>query len=65
MVSGEVATKGFIPLPIGTRDEMRLTPLFHLREGKIAQAIGIEAPPHEVEGKSGSSTADNQGKGIP
>jgi ketosteroid isomerase-like protein len=48
MVSFEVVTEGFIPLPIGTRCEMRLTHLFHTRDGKIAQAIGIEGPSHAV-----------------
>jgi ketosteroid isomerase-like protein len=48
VVSFEVATEGFIPLPIGTRGEMRLTHLFHMRDGKMAQAIGIEGPPHAV-----------------
>jgi len=48
VVSFEKATEGFIPLPIGTRCEMRLTHLFHMRDGKIAQEIGIEGPPHAV-----------------
>jgi len=60
VISVEVATEGLIPLPIGTRGEMRLTHLFHLRDGKITQAIGIEGPPHAVEGTRGSSAADNQ-----
>jgi len=64
VVSCEVATEGFIPLPIGTRGEMRLTHLSHMRDGKMAQAIGIEGPPHAVEGTRGSSAADHQRKGI-
>jgi hypothetical protein len=64
VVSFEVATEGFIPLPIGTRGEMRLTHLFHMRDGKIAQTIGIEGPPHAVDGKRGSFAADHQRKGI-
>jgi hypothetical protein len=48
VVSFEKATEGFIPLPIGTHCEMRLTHLFHMGDGKIAQAIGIEGPPHAV-----------------
>jgi ketosteroid isomerase-like protein len=45
VVSFEVAAEGFIPLPVGTRGEMRLTHIFHMRDGKIAQEIGIEGPP--------------------
>lgn len=48
VITFEVATEGFIPLPIGTRGEMRMTYLFHMRDGKMAQAIGIEGPPHAV-----------------
>jgi hypothetical protein len=48
VVSFEVATEGFISLPIGTRGEVRLTHRFHMRDGKIAQEIGIEGPPHSV-----------------
>ena len=48
VVSVEVASEGFIPLPIGTRGEMRLTHLVHMRDGKMAQAIGLEGPPYAV-----------------
>jgi hypothetical protein len=30
VITFEVAAEGFIPLPIGTRGEMRLTHLFHI-----------------------------------
>ena len=43
-----MAADGVIPLPIGTRGEMRLTPLVHMRDEKIAQEIGITGPPHAV-----------------
>jgi SnoaL-like domain len=48
VVSFERATAGFIPLPSGTRGAMRLTHRFHMRDGKIAQEIGIKWPPHAV-----------------
>jgi len=65
VVSFEVATEGLIPLPIGTRGEMRLTHLFHMRDGKMAQEIGIEGPPHAVEGTRGSSAAAHQRRVSP
>jgi hypothetical protein len=61
----EVAADGMIPLPIRTRAEMRLTHLFHMREGKMTQEIGIEGPPHAVEGTSGSSAAAHQRRVSP
>jgi ketosteroid isomerase-like protein len=48
LVAFEVATEGFIPLPVGTRCEMRLTHIFHMRDGKIAKEIGIEGPPRAL-----------------
>jgi ketosteroid isomerase-like protein len=44
----EVAAAGFIPFPVGTRCEMRLTHIFHMRDGKIAREIGIEGPPRAL-----------------
>ena len=65
VITFEVAAKGLIPLPIGTRGEMRLTHLFHMRDGKMAQAIGLEGPPHAVEGTSGSAAAAHQRRVSP
>jgi ketosteroid isomerase-like protein len=48
VVTFELAAEGFIPLPIGTTCEMRLTHIFHLRDGKIAREIGIEGPPRAI-----------------
>ena len=48
VISFEVAAEGFIPLPVGTRCEMRLTHIFEMRDGKIAKEIGIEGPPRAL-----------------
>jgi ketosteroid isomerase-like protein len=48
VVTFEIAAEGFLPLPVGTRCEMRLTHIFHLRDGKIAKEIGIEGPPRPL-----------------
>jgi hypothetical protein len=48
MVTFEVAAEGFIPFPVGTTCEMRLTHIFRIQHGKIAQEIGIEGPPRAV-----------------
>jgi SnoaL-like domain len=61
----EGAAEGLIPLPIGTRGEMRLTHRFHRRDGKMAQEIGIEGPPPAVEGTRGSSAAAHQHRVSP
>ena len=45
VVTFEVAKDGFIPLPLGTKGEMRLTHIFEMRDGKISKEIGIEGPP--------------------
>ena len=45
VVTFEVAREGFIPLPLGTKGEMRLTHIFEMRDGKISKEIGIEGPP--------------------
>lgn len=45
VVTFEVAREGFIPLPSGTKGEMRLTHIFEMRDGKISKEIGIEGPP--------------------
>ena len=45
IITFEVAKDGFIPLPAGTRGEMRLTHIFEMRDGKISKEIGIEGPP--------------------
>lgn len=45
VVTFEVARDGFIPLPLGTKAEMRLTHIFEMRDGKISKEIGIEGPP--------------------
>ena len=47
VVTFEVARDGFIPLPLGTKGEMRLTHIFEMRDGKISKEIGIEGPPKE------------------
>ena len=41
----EVVRDGFMPLPAGTKGEMRLTHIFEMRDGKISKEIGIEGPP--------------------
>jgi ketosteroid isomerase-like protein len=48
VITFEVAAEGFIPLPVGTCCEMRLTHIFRMRNGKIAQEIGIEGPPRKL-----------------
>jgi ketosteroid isomerase-like protein len=48
VISFEVATEGFMPLPVGTHCEMRLTHIFEMRDGKIAKEIGIEGPPRAL-----------------
>ena len=45
IVTFEVARDGFVPLPVGTKCEMRLTHIFEMRDGKISKEIGIEGPP--------------------
>ena len=45
IVTFEVARDDFIPLPLGTKGEMRLTHIFEMRGGKISKEIGIEGPP--------------------
>ena len=45
IVTFEVAKEGFVPFPVGTRCEMRLTHIFEMRDGKISKEIGIEGPP--------------------
>ena len=45
VVTFEFARDGFIPLPLGTKGEMRLTHIFEMRDGKISKEIGIEGPP--------------------
>jgi ketosteroid isomerase-like protein len=48
VITFEVAAEGFMPLPVGTRCEMRLTHIFEMRDGKIAKEIGIEGPPRAL-----------------
>ena len=45
IVSFVVAKEGFVPFPVGTKCEMRLTHIFEMRDGKISKEIGIEGPP--------------------
>ena len=45
IVTFEVAKEGFVPFPVGTKCEMRLTHIFEMRDGKISKEIGIEGPP--------------------
>ena len=45
IVTFEVAKDGFVPFPVGTKCEMRLTHIFEMRDGKISKEIGIEGPP--------------------
>ena len=47
VVTFQVAKEGFVPLPVGTKCEMRLTHIFEMRDGKISKEIGIEGPPKE------------------
>ena len=47
VVTFQVAKKGFVPIPVGTKCEMRLTHIFEMRDGKISKEIGIEGPPKE------------------
>ena len=48
IVSFEVAREGFVPFPVGTKCEMRLTHIFEMRDGKISKEIGIEGPPRAI-----------------
>ncbi len=45
IVTFTVAREGFIPLPLGSKGQMRLTHIFEMRDGKISKEIGIEGPP--------------------
>ena len=45
VVTFEVAKEGFVPFPVGTKCEMRLTHIFEMRDGKISKEIAIEGPP--------------------
>ena len=45
IVTFTVAREGFIPLPLGSKGEMRLTHIFEMRDGKINKEIGIEGLP--------------------
>ncbi len=45
VVTFTVAREGFIPLPLGSKGQMRLTHIFEMRDGKISKEIGIEGPP--------------------
>ena len=45
VISLEITKTGFMPFPIGTKVEMRLTHIFEIRDGKISKEIGIEGPP--------------------
>ena len=47
IVTFEVAKEGFVPFPVGTKCEMRLTHIFEMRDGKISKEIGIEGPPKQ------------------
>ncbi len=47
VVTFQVAKEGFVPFPVGTKCEMRLTHIFEMRDGKISKEIGIEGPPKE------------------
>ena len=47
IITFEVAKEGFVPFPVGTKCEMRLTHIFEMRDGKISKEIGIEGPPKE------------------
>jgi len=44
----ELTKEGFMPFPVGTKVEMRLTHIFEMRDGKIRKEIGIEGPPKAV-----------------
>ena len=48
VISLEIIKNGFMPFPIGTKIEMRLTHIFEIRDGKISKEIGIEGPPKAV-----------------
>ena len=48
VVTFEVAKDGFVPFPVGTKCEMRLTHIFEMRDGKISKEIGIEGPPRAL-----------------
>ena len=45
VVTLEVSKEGFIPFPVGTKVEMRLTHIFEMRGGKISKEIAIEGTP--------------------
>ena len=47
-ISLEITKDGFMPFPVGTKVEMRLTHIFEIRDGKISKEIGIEGPPKAV-----------------
>ena len=48
VISLEITKNGFMPFPVGTKIEMRLTHIFEIRDGKISKEIGIEGPPKAV-----------------
>ena len=48
VISLVIIKTGFMPFPVGTKIEMRLTHIFEIRDGKISKEIGIEGPPKAV-----------------
>ena len=48
VVSMELTKEGFMPFPVGTKVEMRLTHIFEMREGKISKEIAIEGTPNAL-----------------
>jgi hypothetical protein len=63
VVSFEVATEGLISLLIGTRGEMHLTPLFHMREGKRGQPIGMKGRRTRSRAREGAPSQIITGRG--
>ncbi len=49
IITFEVVKEGFMPLPLGTKGEMRLTHIFEMRDGKISKEIAFEGPPRARE----------------
>ena len=48
IVSMKITKDGFMPFPVGTKVEMRLTHIFEMRDGKISKEIAIEGPPQAI-----------------
>jgi ketosteroid isomerase-like protein len=48
MFTFEIAKDGIMPLPVGTRAELRLVHIFEMRDGKVSRELVMETPPQPL-----------------